>query len=178
MAKAPKKSLKKSSSPESSSEMNRVELICKLMEKYSLGEFEYEKDGMKLRLRSSSMGGNHSHGTHHHHSAPQTSSFTPLHVPAENPTPSPSAAKESAAPSNHKTVVSPFVGTFYRAASPTKEFYVKEGQTVKRGDTLCIIEAMKLMNEIESDFAGKIVSILVENGQPVEFGEPLFTIET
>ena len=75
-------------------------------------------------------------------------------------------------------VVSPFVGTFYRSPSPTADPYVRDGQSVKRGDVLCIIEAMKLMNEIEAEFAGKIVSCLVENGQPVEFGEALFVIET
>ena len=69
------------------------------------------------------------------------------------------------------------MGTFYRSANPTSEPYAKEGQTIKKGQTLCIIEAMKLMNEIESDFSGKVVSIHAENGQPVEFGEPLFTIE-
>jgi acetyl-CoA carboxylase biotin carboxyl carrier protein len=88
-----------------------------------------------------------------------------------------SSSGASPTPSNQKQVTSPFVGTFYRAPSPEAGPYVKEGQSVKKGDTLCIVEAMKLMNEIESDFSGKIVSILVENGQPVEFGEPLFVIE-
>ena len=87
----------------------------------------------------------------------------------------PAAAKPAA--SNQKQVASPFVGTFYRSPSPTAEAYVREGQTVKRGDVLCIIEAMKLMNEIEAEFSGKVVACLVENGQPVEFGEALFTIE-
>jgi oxaloacetate decarboxylase alpha subunit len=74
-------------------------------------------------------------------------------------------------------VLSPFVGVFYRSASPDVDPYVKEGQLIKRGDVLCIIEAMKLMNEIEAELSGKLVSVLVENGQPVEFGEPLFMIE-
>ncbi|CAG1065737.1 partial acetyl-CoA carboxylase biotin carboxyl carrier protein, partial [uncultured bacterium] len=73
---------------------------------------------------------------------------------------------------------SPMVGTFYRSGSPGASPFVEVGQAVKAGDALCIIEAMKLMNEIESEFGGKIVSILVENGQPVEYGEPLFHIET
>jgi len=77
-----------------------------------------------------------------------------------------------------KKVLSPFVGTFYRSASPTAAPYVEVGKRVAPGDSLCIIEAMKLMNAIEADFAGKIVQILVENGQPVEFGEPLFVIDT
>lgn len=76
-----------------------------------------------------------------------------------------------------KKITSPFVGTFYSAASPTSSPYVKEGQSVKKGDVLCIVEAMKLMNEIESDLSGKIHSVLAENGQPVEYGQPLFLVE-
>jgi acetyl-CoA carboxylase biotin carboxyl carrier protein len=76
-----------------------------------------------------------------------------------------------------KQILSPFVGTFYRSSSPENGPYVREGQTIKQGDVLCIVEAMKLMNEIESECSGKIVSVLVENGQPVEFDEPLFMIE-
>ena len=75
-----------------------------------------------------------------------------------------------------EVVKSPMVGTFYRAASPGSDPFVEIGSTVKVGDTLCIVEAMKLLNEIESDFAGTIKAILVENGQPVEYGEPLFII--
>jgi acetyl-CoA carboxylase biotin carboxyl carrier protein len=74
-------------------------------------------------------------------------------------------------------IVAPMVGTFYRAPAPDAEPFVKKGDTVNAGDTLCIIEAMKLMNEIEVETRGKITDILVENGQPVEYGEPLFIIE-
>jgi acetyl-CoA carboxylase biotin carboxyl carrier protein len=74
-------------------------------------------------------------------------------------------------------VTSPIVGTFYRSSSPDKPPYVEVGDTVKKGQILCIIEAMKLMNEIESETAGKVVQALVENGQPVEYGQPLFVIE-
>jgi acetyl-CoA carboxylase biotin carboxyl carrier protein len=74
-------------------------------------------------------------------------------------------------------VKSPMVGTFYRSSSPGSNAFVEVGQTVKEGDTLCIIEAMKLLNEIESDKSGVIKAVLVENGQPVEYGEPLFVIE-
>jgi acetyl-CoA carboxylase biotin carboxyl carrier protein len=73
-------------------------------------------------------------------------------------------------------VKSPMVGTFYRTPSPGAKSFVEVGQSVKAGDTLCIIEAMKLMNEIESDVAGVVKAILIENGQPVEYGEPLFII--
>lgn len=82
-----------------------------------------------------------------------------------------------AAPNLDNAQKSPMVGTFYRSASPTSAPFVEIGQSVKVGDTLCIIEAMKLMNEIEAEKSGIIKEILVENGQPVEYGEPLFVIE-
>ena len=74
------------------------------------------------------------------------------------------------------TVTSPIVGTFYRSPSPDADPYVEEGESVKKGQVLCIVEAMKLMNEIESDVTGEIVKILVANGQPVEYGQPLFIL--
>ena len=88
-------------------------------------------------------------------------------------------ASEAAAPvvAAANALKSPMVGTFYRSASPTSAAFVEEGQTVKVGDTLCIIEAMKLMNEIEADRAGVVKKILISDGQPVEYGEPLFIIE-
>jgi len=79
--------------------------------------------------------------------------------------------------SDSHVVKSPFVGTFYRAAGPNQEPFVEEGKIVSSGDALCIIEAMKLMNEIESDIKGRVVRVLIKNGTPVEFGEPLFEIE-
>jgi len=88
----------------------------------------------------------------------------------------PEAEEEPAAITGH-TVNAPMVGTFYRAPSPGAAPFVEEGQTVKVGDTLCIIEAMKLLNQIEADKAGVIKAILVENGEPVEYGEPMFIIE-
>ena len=78
---------------------------------------------------------------------------------------------------NRKIVKAPMVGTFYLKPSPTSEAYVEIGKTVKKGDTLCIIEAMKLMNEIESEFDGKIIEICVKDGEAVEYGKPLFVIE-
>ncbi|MDF7676341.1 acetyl-CoA carboxylase biotin carboxyl carrier protein [Neisseriaceae bacterium ESL0693] len=83
----------------------------------------------------------------------------------------------TAGPDLSKAVLSPMVGTFYRAASPTTPAFVEVGQTVSAGDTLCIIEAMKLMNEIEADRNGVVKQILINNGEPVEYGEPLFIIE-
>ena len=86
------------------------------------------------------------------------------------------AAPEPAEPKGHQ-LKSPMVGTFYRAPSPGAPPFVEVGQAVTKGQTLCIIEAMKLLNEIESDVSGTVKAILVENGQPVEYGQPLFTIE-
>ncbi|SOD40290.1 acetyl-CoA carboxylase biotin carboxyl carrier protein [Nitrosovibrio sp. Nv4] len=102
-----------------------------------------------------------------------------LTVPAPVPQPAAVTAATAAAqilPEGH-VVKSPMVGTFYRSSAPASSPFVEVGQTVKEGETLCIIEAMKLLNEIESDKSGVIKAILVENGQPVEYGEPLFIIE-
>ena len=95
--------------------------------------------------------------------------------PAAAPTEAQSAAEPPSAPEGH-IMKSPMVGTFYRSASPDAKTFVEVGQTVKEGQTVCIIEAMKLMNEIESDATGAIKAILVENGQPVEYGQPLFIL--
>jgi acetyl-CoA carboxylase biotin carboxyl carrier protein len=92
------------------------------------------------------------------------------------PGPTAAAPAAPAAPSGH-VVKSPMVGTFYRAGQPGADPFVSVGSQVKEGDTLCIIEAMKLMNEIEADATGTIREVLVENGSPVEFGQPLFVIE-
>ncbi len=161
-----------------SGELDRLSSILKLMAQHEVAELEWEKAGERLSLRTKAAftptaGGGVAQVVHHApapvaHHAP---------APAAAPAAAPAKPANGLAP-NQKHIVSPFVGTFYRAPSPTAEPYAREGKVVKRGDVLCIIEAMKLMNEIEAEFAGKIVSILVENGQPVEFGEPLFVIET
>ena len=95
--------------------------------------------------------------------------------PASAAAPAPAADAEPAAPEGH-VVKAPMVGTFYRSPSPDAKVFVEVGQAVKEGDTICIIEAMKLMNEIEADASGTVKAILVENGQPVEYGQPLFIL--
>ena len=101
-------------------------------------------------------------------------------APAPEPRPAapaaPPPAAEAEAALEGRVIKAPMVGTFYRSASPDAKPFVEVGQTVKEGETVCIIEAMKLMNEIESDAAGAIKAILVENGQPVEYGQPLFIL--
>lgn len=96
---------------------------------------------------------------------------------AQAPVVAPAAPAASATPNEAKLMKSPMVGTFYRSASPTAAPFVEEGQAVKEGDTLCIIEAMKMMNQIQADRAGVIKKILVENGSTVEFDQPLFEFE-
>ncbi len=96
-------------------------------------------------------------------------------APASSPAPAPDAAAPAPGEEGH-TVKSPMVGTFYRAPSPEAKPFVSAGDTVKEGQTICVIEAMKLMNEIECDVAGVVKAILVENGQPVEYGQALFII--
>lgn len=181
MKKSPKSTGPVEKSTPASPEMKRLESVFKLMNSFGVGELEMEDKAGRVHVRM-------------HGSSPSfvstASSYTPMHAPASVPSPV-SASRESSgltslkdsapaeAPlaSNQKKILSPFVGTFYRASNPNAAPYVKDGQTVRKGQTICIIEAMKLMNEIESDFDGKIISALVENGQPVEFGEPLFIIE-
>ncbi|WP_175721019.1 acetyl-CoA carboxylase biotin carboxyl carrier protein [Burkholderia anthina] len=108
--------------------------------------------------------------------APQVSAPAPsAALPTEGAAAAPAGAAAPAAPQGH-IVTSPMVGTFYRAPSPGADPFTQVGDTVKEGQTICIIEAMKLLNEIESDKAGVIKEILVENGQAVEYGQPLFVI--
>jgi acetyl-CoA carboxylase biotin carboxyl carrier protein len=97
-------------------------------------------------------------------------------APSAHAAPAPVAAPAAAPEPTGHVVKSPMVGTFYRASSPGAPAFVEVGATIKEGDTLCIIEAMKLLNEIDADVSGTITQVLVENGQPVEFGQPLFVI--
>jgi acetyl-CoA carboxylase biotin carboxyl carrier protein len=106
--------------------------------------------------------------------APAPPMLAPAVIPVERPAASVPSEVESA---SGVTIEAPMVGTFYRASSPTADPYVSEGDLVKEGQILCIIEAMKLMNEIESKVAGRVVKIFVENAHPVEFGQPLFLID-
>lgn len=158
--------------------VRELESILALMTANDVGELEWEQGGTRLKLRSKSAP-----VLTHAISPPVVATPAPALLsssPSQQSVSSHSAPASSPAamPANQKKILSPFVGTFYRKPSPDKPNYVNEGQAVKAGDTLCIIEAMKLMNEIEAEFPGKVVQVLVENGQPVEFGEPLFVIET
>ena len=170
---AAKKIQKKTSPKSGSSDLTRLEQVLELMNRHDIAELEWEKSGERFHMKKPGAFVVSAPAMNYAPAPVAQVHAAPAHVaPAAAP------AGPAATPSNHKQVVSPFVGTFYRSSSPTAEPYVKEGQSVKRGDRMCIIEAMKLMNEIEAEFSGKVISVLAENGQPVEFGEPLFVVET
>ncbi len=154
--------------------MNLKELkeLIEMLKDTDISEVEIERSGVKVKLRK---GGD----VTYHHTLPRMEHPSSAIVAPTLPV-APTTAPEKPAPpvpTNKITVTSPIVGTFYRASSPDKPPYMETGDTVKNGQVLCIIEAMKLMNEIESETAGKIVQILVESGQPVEYGQSLFVIE-
>jgi len=148
--------------------MNIKELkeMVGLMKDNDLVELEIEKDGERIRLKKDT-------GQILHHIAQPTAIAYPAVQEDKLQAPSP---KAEASDKLH-VVRSPMVGTFYAAPAPDQDPYVTKGKKVAQGDVLCIIEAMKLMNEIKSDVSGTIVEILVENGTPVEFDQPLFKIE-
>src|SRR5262249_36206848 len=143
------------------------EIIDIVTSKETIEELEIEKSGVRLRIKRAS--------NHASPAAAVAPSIAAATLPAGEAPPAP----EQLPPATEEElyyVKAPIVGTFYKAASPTSEAFVSIGGFDEKGSVLCIIEAMKLMNEIESDVAGEIVSILVENGQPVEYGERLFAI--
>ncbi len=145
-------------------DLNEIKKLADLMCEMALTEIELEEGGKRIRLRKEILFASKERG-----SAPVASSQV------ENET---AAAIESKAELGRYPVVrSPIVGTFYKSASPDVDPYVEIGDIVKKGQILCIVEAMKLMNEIESDLDGKIVEICVEDGTAVEYGKPLFRIE-
>lgn len=157
-------------------EMEQIERLLRFMEEHNLEEFDYAHGDLRIRLKKPSVG----------------AAFAPRAVappeiiiagaPASAPAEAPSANAEAAGASEARpaddlhTIKSPIVGTFYGSPSPGADPFVKVGAHVAVGQTLCIIEAMKLMNEIESDASGEVLRIFVENGQPVEYGQPLFGI--
>jgi acetyl-CoA carboxylase biotin carboxyl carrier protein len=150
-------------------QLEDIERILDLVKQHELSEFELERDGLKLRVRKTT--------------APAAVAAPPALAPVAMPAaaagpasapPAPAAAEEDSL--ELVVVKSPIVGTFYRQAEPGAPSFVEVGQRVKKDQVLCIIEAMKLMNEITSEYDGEIVSAYVDNGKPVQYGERLFAI--
>jgi acetyl-CoA carboxylase biotin carboxyl carrier protein len=148
----------------------RVDALAELLRRHELSELEVEEGGVRIYIR---RGGEAP--IVHHTAAPLAH---PVHTPAPPTAAAPAhASSTDTGDGNVAYVTSPFVGTFYRAPSPDLAPFVDVGTRIKKGQVICIVEAMKLMNEIESEIEGSIVQILVENGQAVEYGEPLFKIK-
>ena len=162
--------------------LNEVKELIELVAEKGFAEFEVEHSGFKLKIVATGSSGRRAFDTTPATAGGGDAPASPLEAAgvlpeASLPAPQHAAAEPAAEPAAELHVVkSPIVGTFYRAASPTSEPFVKVGDLVEAGAVLCIIEAMKLMNEIETEQAGEIAKIFVENGQPVEFGQPLFGI--
>jgi len=153
-------------------DLRKLKKLIDLVEESGIAEIELTEGEEKVRI---SRQPNNTQQPMQYMQMPQMQA--PMNQPASH---IPTSATETIAPiplqQGHQ-VTSPMVGTFYRASSPDAGSFVEVGSSVKKGDTLCIIEAMKILNEIESDADGVIKNILIENGQPVEFGEPLFIIQ-
>lgn len=148
-------------------DLRKIKTLIDLVQQSGIAELEITEGEEKVRISRHGAAGTFA-------SAPMPPSAFVL--PAESNGNAPLVAPGPTEPTGH-TLKSPMVGTFYRCPSPGTPSFVEVGQTVTKGQTLCIIEAMKLLNEIESDEAGVIKAILVENGQPVEYGQPLFIID-
>jgi len=138
-------------------DLERIEALLELMHRYGVSTLDWSADGARLRLRLQ---------------APSPSGRPP---PVE-PVAPPQQADASEVQAEGVLVSSPMVGTFYRASKPGSPPFVELGDSVRKGDVLCIIEAMKLMNELECEVTGTVVDIRAENGQPVQFGQPLFLV--
>ncbi len=149
-------------------DLSFVKKLVRIVEQSGIDEIEVEEEGLRVRVSKNS-----------HNSSPAHTSQQAVTAATPAPhadTPSTSAPAPAAETKYHE-IKSPIVGTFYRAPAPDADAYTEIGQIVQPKTVLCIIEAMKLMNEIESDVGGKIVKIMVENGQPVEYNQVLFLIE-
>jgi acetyl-CoA carboxylase biotin carboxyl carrier protein len=152
-------------------DLAEVKRLLAFMQENGLEEFEYERGGVHIRLKKAS-------GVPVPATALASPSVEAAAPVASDPASPRDQGKPSPAVAEVHLIKSPIVGTYYSAPSPEAEPFVTVGSRVESGQVLCIIEAMKLMNEIESDVAGEVVQILVENGHPVEYGEPLFGIRT
>ncbi|QCF27233.1 acetyl-CoA carboxylase biotin carboxyl carrier protein [Hydrocarboniclastica marina] len=151
-------------------DIRKVKKLIELLEESDVEELEIKEGDDSVRISRRRAGDGQPQIMHYTAQAPTQNASPALNDPAE------SQPAETADESKGHLMRSPMVGTFYRAASPTASPFVETGQAVKAGDVVCIVEAMKMMNQIEADKSGTIVEILAENGQPVEFDQPLFII--
>ena len=159
-------------------DFDEINRILDIVREHELSEFELEREGFKIRIKK----GNPAHAAGAFAAPPIPTAATHYaHTPAGPPSSAPEAVPAPAPPASDEVdfaiVKSPIVGTFFRSSDPNAPPFVEVGSTVKKGEVLCIIEAMKLMNEIDSEYDGEVVKVYVENGQPVQYGERLFAIK-
>src|SRR5688500_15543799 len=160
-------------------DFDEIKQILDMMREHELSEFELERDNFKLRVRKSTAG----HFTGSMPMAGQAPAYAPQMPPPDNAAAAPAAGQAASVltaadeESEMSVVKSPIVGTFFRASEPAAKPFTEVGERVKKGQVLCIIEAMKLMNEINAEIDGELVKVYVENGQAVQYGERLFAIK-
>ena len=157
-------------------DLDEIRKILDLVREHELSEFEIEHDGLRLKIRKDGHGGHVV--THAAPAAPAVAAPAAAAAPVAAPGSAGALVADPADEIELAVVKSPIVGTFYRSSEPGSAAFVEIGSSVKKGDVLCIIEAMKLMNEIDSEYDGEVVNIYVENGQPVQYGERLFAMRT
>jgi len=170
-----KKTAKASASPSfANPEIERIEQLLRFMSEHNLEEFEYSRGDLRIRLKKPGANVVVTSAS----PRPAAEIIVPAAPAASDPASAPAAegAADLRGGEDLHLVTSPIVGTFYGSPSPGSESFVKVGSHVDKGQTLCIVEAMKLMNEIESEISGEVLRIFAENGQPVEYGQPLFGI--
>jgi acetyl-CoA carboxylase biotin carboxyl carrier protein len=158
-------------------DIRKVKKLIELLEESGIAEIEISEGEESVRISRYPAGGGHAAPVVHYAPAPMAPVAAAPVAAAPAAIAAPVAAAPAAAAKADHTVTAPMVGTFYSAATPGAKAFVDIGSEVNVGDTLCIIEAMKMMNQIESDKTGRVTAILVKNGDPVEFGQPLFIIE-
>ena len=163
--------------------LNEIQDLIKFVAKSGVSQVELENDGFKIVIKTTQKEKSVK-------AQPQVTAYMqqPMPVPQSAPAPAPAAAAPAPAPaetsgdaaaedSKYLTIKSPMIGTFYRKSAPDKPLFVNVGDSVKEGQTVCIIEAMKLFNEIESEISGKVVKVLVDDNTPVEYDQPLFLVD-
>lgn len=150
-------------------DIDDIKVLMDLIKETEVSELEIEKGGIRVRIKKSAVPAVSV--------SRRTQDATSASLSSSSSVQSQAHQASEAGEDKYYTVSSPIVGTFYRASSPDKEPYVNVGDVVKKGQILCIVEAMKLMNEIESEMDGKIIDVLVQDSQPVEYGEALFKID-
>jgi acetyl-CoA carboxylase biotin carboxyl carrier protein len=153
-------------------DLNLIKKLIKLLETSTITDLEIEENDYRIKIAKKVRTSSSDDQSHfiHHVSSPQEQPQIEARVDKKSD-------KEDAADKNQHIIRSPIVGTFYRAPAPDADSYIQVGDMVSPGSVLCIVEAMKLMNEIESDVSGKVIKIIAENGKPVEFNQPLFLIQ-